>query len=275
MAANQNDRAVFQELSDEYGSEIKEVRQLSDEEIDDALMLPGTVGEGSDGLYEFVRVSFGQLRRPIMALKSALEEAIATAQNVVNNIGDAVSSANTAARLADEKAGLAERAASNADEKAGEAHTAAENATSIWNTVKNWFNGNNGFKATAESWYDSVTSAWNTLRNDITSKTNAANDAAALANEKASLANEKASLADEKASLADEKASIADQKAGFANEQGTRAKTYLDALQEELTDEAKQLLLGELCAPYIVGSTLVFPAQSTAKIVNSTLILAE
>ena len=231
-----------------------------------------------------VQKEWADLKADAISKTNAANTAASNANEKATLAEQKATLADQKATLADQKATLANTAASNAnekatlaDQKATLANTAAENATSIWNTVKNWFNGTSGFKATAEGWYNTVTAAWTAwfgssasegvqkdwadLRADVVSKTSAANTAAGNANEKAALANEKATLAD--------------QKAGFANEQGTRAKTYLDALQEELTDEAKQLLLGELCAPYIVGSTLVFPAQSTAKIVNSTLILAE
>ena len=231
-----------------------------------------------------VQKEWADLKADAISKTNAANTAASNANEKATLAEQKATLADQKATLADQKATLANTAASNAnekatlaDQKATLANTAAENATSIWNTVKNWFNGTSGFKATAEGWYNTVTAAWTAwfgssasegvqkdwadLRADVVSKTSAANTAAGNANEKAALANEKATLAD--------------QKAGFANEQGTRAKTYLDALQEELTEEAKQLLLGELCAPYIVGSTLVFPAQSTAKIVNSTLILAE
>lgn len=43
-----------------------------------------------------------------------------------------------------------------------------QNANSIWNTVKNWFNGtnNDGFKATSESWIANTQSAWNNWFSD-------------------------------------------------------------------------------------------------------------
>lgn len=62
MAVTDNDRAKFAELSDEFGSEISEVRRLQDNEIDDALIIPGTKGVGEDGQYEFVSVTFGQMK---------------------------------------------------------------------------------------------------------------------------------------------------------------------------------------------------------------------
>ena len=290
---------VLDELGAAVDTDIEEVS-----EIDEHVSLPGIKTDANGGFVGYVLAKmnvfqayakaqtdaiiatwnnwFGTsdetgIRGEFAALKRSSQAATQGANEAAESVRTAVSGCNTAAANANEKAALANEKASLADQKATAANTAAENATSIWNTVKNWFNGNSGFKATAESWYNGVTSAWTSwfgsssangvqkewadLKADAISKTSAANTAAGNANEKAALANEKATLAD--------------QKAGFANEQGTRAKTYLDALQDELTEEAKQLLLGELCAPYIVGSTLVFPAQSTAKIVNSTLILAE
>ena len=62
--------------------------------------------------------------------------------------------ANNAATLANNKAELADEKASLANEKAGLAE-------SIYNTVNEWFNGSNGFKATAEGWLSTVQSAWN------------------------------------------------------------------------------------------------------------------
>lgn len=71
---------------------------------------------------------------------------------------------------------------------------------------------------------------WNTIKENATSSTSAANDAAILANSKAALADTAASNANENASLADTAASNANEKAGYAQEQGNYAKEQGDAL---------------------------------------------
>ena len=311
---------VIDELGASVDSDIEEVQ-----EIDDKVTLPGIKTDGQGNFISYclakmtvfhayvktqadairaawdtwfgadvtsgVQKIWNDLKNEITTATGAATSAANNVQTAVNAANEAASNANTKASLANEKAALANEKASLADQKAAAANTAAENATSIWNTVKNWFNGNSGFKATAEAWYNSVTAAWTNwfgasasagvqkdwadLRADVVAKTGAANTAAENANTKASLANEKAALANEKASLAEQKATLANEKAGYAEEEGDRAKAYLDALQGIMTDEARELLLGSLCAPHIEGSTLVFPAMSTARFENSTLILAE
>jgi len=57
----------------------------------------------------------------------------------------------------------ANSAADLANAKANKADTAADNATSIYDTVRTWFNGdnNNGFKNTSESWLSTTQQTWN------------------------------------------------------------------------------------------------------------------
>ena len=71
---------------------------------------------------------------------------------------------------------------------------------------------------------------WSTIKENATSATSAANNAATLANSKAALADTAASNANEKASMADTAASNANEKAGYAKEQGNYAKEQGDAL---------------------------------------------
>lgn len=71
---------------------------------------------------------------------------------------------------------------------------------------------------------------WNTIKENTTSATSAANDAATLANSKAALASESADAANEKATLAETAASNANEKAGYAQTQGNYAKEQGDAL---------------------------------------------
>lgn len=55
------------------------------------------------------------------------------------------------------------------EQATADANTAASNATSIWNTVKTWFNGTestDGFKTTAEDWLSSTQSTWNSWFSD-------------------------------------------------------------------------------------------------------------
>lgn len=67
----------------------------------------------------------------------------------------------------------------------------------------------------------------------------------------------------------------ADTQAAEAEFQAGRARTYLDNLGNELTEDAKAQMLERLLTPHVEGSTLVFPANSSARVSGSTLILAE
>ena len=67
----------------------------------------------------------------------------------------------------------------------------------------------------------------------------------------------------------------ADTQAAEAESQASRARTYLDNLGNEITEDAKAQMLERLLTPHVEGSTLVFPANSSARVSGSTLILAE
>lgn len=116
-------------------------------------------------------------------------------QTTTNN---AVSAANDAAALANQKAGLASDAATLANQKAGLAADAAALA--------------------------------NQKAELANQKAGLANEAATLANQKAELANTKAQLADEKATLANTKAELANTKAGLANDAAAAATAAKDAV---------------------------------------------
>ena len=116
-------------------------------------------------------------------------------QTTTNN---AVSAANAAAELANQKAGLANDAATLANQKAGLAADAAALA--------------------------------NQKAELADTKAGLADEKATLANQKAGLANEAAQNANDKASLANTKAELADQKAGLADEAATAANAAKDAV---------------------------------------------
>ena len=75
-------------------------------------------------------------------------------QNLRQSIVNATNDAIAAATNANSKAALADAAATNAN-------TEAANAKSIYDTVRGWFEGNNGFKSTSESWLANIQSVWN------------------------------------------------------------------------------------------------------------------
>lgn len=116
-------------------------------------------------------------------------------QTTTNN---AVSAANDAAALANQKAGLANDAAALANQKAGLAADAAALA--------------------------------NQKAELADTKAGLADEKATLANQKAGLANEAAQNANDKATLANTKAELADQKAGLADEAATAANAAKDAV---------------------------------------------
>ena len=75
-------------------------------------------------------------------------------QNLRQSIVNATNDAIAAATNANSKAALADAAATNAN-------TEAANAKSIYDTVRGWFEGNDGFKSTSESWLANIQSVWN------------------------------------------------------------------------------------------------------------------
>ena len=67
----------------------------------------------------------------------------------------------------------------------------------------------------------------------------------------------------------------ADTQAAEAQLQAGRAKTYLDSLDDEITEDAKAQMVMWMLTPHVEGSTLVFPTNSVARVSGSTLILTE
>lgn len=70
-------------------------------------------------------------------------------------------------------------------------------------------------------------------------------------------------------------ASNADEQAAEAELQASRANNYLNALSDEISEEAKAKMVMWMLTPHVEGSTLVFPANSVAHVNGSTLILTE
>ena len=70
-------------------------------------------------------------------------------------------------------------------------------------------------------------------------------------------------------------ASHANTQGDYAKLQGDRSKSYLDMLDEEISEDAKAGIATLLFTPHVEGSTLVFPSSSAARISQSTLILTE
>lgn len=164
-----------------------------------SVILPQAVYAQKGNVQGIVRLSYGNgqivtLSALILPIRQVLTDSIIDPGEVIPSLeellamidetGLAKDAANSAAALANEKAGIANAAALNADEKAALANEKA------------------------------------TLAN---TKAGEATDAATLANQKAGLADAAATLANQKAALADEKATLANEKAGLADTAATGA----------------------------------------------------
>lgn len=164
------------------------------------------------------------------------------ANQAKDNANQAATNANTAAqRVTDAITDIsaekqaAKEATQNANTAAENANNKATLANNIYNTAKNWYDSvspawtnwfnstktawNNWFSDTLATgtrkiwndWFSNVKSLWATLKSNVETATQNANDKATLANNKATLANEKAE---------------------YANEQGTYAKNQGDYAKE-------------------------------------------
>lgn len=133
-AANEN----TQNLEDTTGS--NSIPLIAEDEIDDCVVMPCLKYE-SDQL----KTPVGYRRAPM----STFFNPIRILRDTVNGMIEAY----------DTLKGETEQARDDAN-------TAAENASGIWNTVKNWFNGTNGFKATSEAWIADTKTAWNNWFSD-------------------------------------------------------------------------------------------------------------
>ena len=73
MAYTSEQKQVFTELSGELGEQIQGVPILEENEIDDALLLPGTHTDEQTGVTSFVAVTFGALRRALNNFLAAVQ----------------------------------------------------------------------------------------------------------------------------------------------------------------------------------------------------------
>lgn len=133
-AANEN----TQNLEDTTGS--NSIPLIAEDEIDDCVVMPCLKYE-SDQL----KTPVGYRRAPMSTFFNPIRALRQTVLDALSNY-DALKRETEQAR--------------------DDANTAAQNASGIWNTVKTWFNGNNGFKATTEAWIADTKNAWNAWFSD-------------------------------------------------------------------------------------------------------------
>ena len=191
MAVDPQVRQDILDTLDEVGATMNqegdvEVITQMDDSIADKIMLPGVQKDDSGSFVKYIQASlaifynyvkskadgiastwdawfgtsdstgvkgeWGQLKTEVNNTKSQAQEATTNANNATTSADKAASDANAAASSAND-------AASNANEKAGLAQ-------GIYETVASWFNGNSGFKASAESWLAARRTEWSEFFSD-------------------------------------------------------------------------------------------------------------
>ena len=191
MAVDPQLRQDILDTLDEVGATMNqegdvEVITQMDDSIADKIMLPGVQKDDSGSFVKYIQASlaifYNYVKGKADGIASTWDAWFGTSDSTgvkgewgqlkseVNEIKsqaqEATSNANEKAGLANEKAGLAASAAAAANEKAGLANEKAGLAQGIYDTVASWFNGDSGFKASAESWLAARRTEWDEFFSD-------------------------------------------------------------------------------------------------------------
>lgn len=152
MALSDDKRQEWLDGAEEFGSplENKSLVPIMDlDEIDETVSMPAL--KYTD---KTLKEPAGFRQVPMATFFNFVRNLIQPVETAISDLTTLKESTTLAKEQAVEQAGVARRAAEAAA-------TQTEETKSLTNSIKSWYNGENGFKATAENWFSEIQSGFN------------------------------------------------------------------------------------------------------------------